>query len=53
MGDFGWPSGTIDLSLLRTEKYSPLNEVIARSKGYYVGEENIVLSEEFHLNKLK
>lgn len=44
---------TIDLSLLRTEKYSPLNEVIASSKGYYVGEENIVLSEEFHLNKLR
>ena len=44
---------TIDLSLLRTEKYSPLNEVIARSEGYYVGEESIVLSEEFNLKKLK
>jgi radical SAM superfamily enzyme YgiQ (UPF0313 family) len=44
---------TINLSLLRTEKYSPLNEVIANSRGYYVGEKNIVCSEEYPLKALR
>ncbi len=44
---------TIDLSLLRTEKYSPLNEVIAKSKGYYVSEDNIVFSEEYPVKRLR
>ncbi|HUW23539.1 MAG TPA: radical SAM protein [bacterium] len=44
---------TINLSLLRTEKYSPLNEFIARSRGYYVGEGNIICSEEYPLEILR
>jgi anaerobic magnesium-protoporphyrin IX monomethyl ester cyclase len=40
---------TINLSLLRTEKYSPLNELIANSRGYYIGDKNIVCSEEYPL----
>jgi hypothetical protein len=44
---------TINLSLLRTEKYSPLNELIANSSGYYVGEKNIVCSEEYPLKVLR
>ena len=44
---------TINLSLLRTEKYSPLNELIANSRGYYVGEKNSVCSEEYPLNALR
>jgi radical SAM superfamily enzyme len=44
---------TIDLSLLRTEKYSPLNEIIAESKGYYVSEDNIVFSEEYPVKRLR
>ncbi|MFH1335446.1 MAG: radical SAM protein [Candidatus Zixiibacteriota bacterium] len=44
---------TINLSLLRTEKYSPLNELIANSRGYYVSENNIVCSEEYPLEVLR
>ena len=44
---------TFNLSLLRTEKYSPLNELIANSGGYYVGEKNIVCSEEYPLKALR
>ena len=44
---------TINLSLLRTEKYSPLNELIAKSRGYYVSEDNIVLSEGYPLERLR
>jgi magnesium-protoporphyrin IX monomethyl ester (oxidative) cyclase len=44
---------TFNLSLLRTEKYSPLNELIANSGGYYVGEKNIVCSEEYPLKVLR
>jgi radical SAM superfamily enzyme YgiQ (UPF0313 family) len=44
---------TINLSLLRTEKYSPLNELIANSSGYYVSENNIVCSEEYPLKVLR
>ncbi|MBT9146591.1 radical SAM protein [candidate division NPL-UPA2 bacterium Unc8] len=43
---------TISLSLLRTEKYSPLNDLISSSTGYYVGENNIVCSMEYPLEKL-
>jgi radical SAM superfamily enzyme YgiQ (UPF0313 family) len=44
---------SISLSLLRTEKYSPLNEVIARSKGYHVSGNDMVYSEDCSLEKLK
>jgi anaerobic magnesium-protoporphyrin IX monomethyl ester cyclase len=44
---------TINLSLLRTEKYSPLNEVIAASPGYYANEDNIVCSEEYPVKRLR
>jgi anaerobic magnesium-protoporphyrin IX monomethyl ester cyclase len=43
---------TIDLSLLRTEKYSPLNDIIAQSEGYHVGEDNLVYSDKYPLHKL-
>jgi radical SAM superfamily enzyme len=44
---------TINLSLLRTEKYSPLNKVIATSPGYYVNKGNIVCSEEYPEERLR
>ena len=44
---------TIDLSLLRTEKYSPLNEIIAKSLGYKANEDNIVVSEEYSEERLR
>ncbi|MBN1871594.1 MAG: radical SAM protein [Candidatus Omnitrophica bacterium] len=44
---------TLNLSLLRTEKYSPLNDLISKSGDYYIGENNIVLSKEIPLEKLK
>jgi len=44
---------TINLSLLRTEKYSPLNELIHNSRGYYVSEKNIVCSKEYPLKVLR
>ncbi|MDO8662243.1 MAG: radical SAM protein [Candidatus Omnitrophota bacterium] len=44
---------TISLSLLRTEKYSPLNEIIAKSKGYHVSDNDIVYSEDCSLERLK
>lgn len=44
---------SISLSLLRTEKYSPLNEIIAKSKGYRVSDNDIVYSEDYSLEKLK
>jgi anaerobic magnesium-protoporphyrin IX monomethyl ester cyclase len=44
---------TINLSLLRTEKYSPLNELIATSPGYYVNADNIVCSQRYPVKKLR
>ena len=44
---------TINLSLLRTEKYSPLNDLIDNSRNYYVNEDNIVCSKEYTLENLK
>ncbi|MBU1726836.1 MAG: B12-binding domain-containing radical SAM protein, partial [Candidatus Omnitrophica bacterium] len=44
---------SISLSLLRTEKYSPLNEVITTSRGYHVGCNDMVYSEDCSLEKLK
>lgn len=44
---------TIDLSLLRTEKYSPLNDVISESAGYHVSENNMVYSDKYPLKKLR
>jgi radical SAM superfamily enzyme len=44
---------SISLSLLRTEKYSPLNEIIAKSKGYHVSDNDMVYSEDYSLERLK
>lgn len=44
---------TINLSLLRTEKYSPLNEIITKSQGYYVSKANIVCSEKYPVKRLR
>ncbi|MCK9572031.1 MAG: B12-binding domain-containing radical SAM protein, partial [Candidatus Omnitrophica bacterium] len=44
---------TISLSLLRTEKYSPLNEIIARSKEYHIGEKDMIYSDDYSSAKLK
>lgn len=44
---------SISLSPLRTEKYSPLNEIIAQSKGYLVSDNGIVYSEDYSLERLK
>lgn len=44
---------SISLSLLRTEKYSPLNEVIAKSQGYHVSGNDLVYSDDCSLEKLK
>ncbi len=44
---------SISLSLLRTEKYSPLNEVIAKSKGYHVSGNDMVYSDDCSLEQLK
>jgi hypothetical protein len=44
---------TINLSLLRTEKYSPLNDLITNSSGYYVDKDNIVCSKEYPSEKLR
>ena len=44
---------SISLSLLRTEKYSPLNEVIAQSAGYQVSGNDMVYSADCSVEKLK
>ncbi len=44
---------TINLSLLRTEKYSPLNEFVANSRDYYADKDNMVCSKNYSLAKLK
>ena len=44
---------SISLSLLRTEKYSPLNDVIARSESYHVNDEEMVYSDTCSVKKLK
>jgi radical SAM superfamily enzyme len=44
---------SISLSMLRTEKYSPLNEVIANSAGYHVSSNDMVYSDDYSLEKLK
>ncbi|MCX5700019.1 MAG: radical SAM protein [Candidatus Omnitrophica bacterium] len=44
---------SISLSMLRTEKYSPLNEVIAKSKGYHISDNDMVYSEDYSLERLK
>jgi len=44
---------SISLSMLRTEKYSPLNEVIAESAGYHVSSNDMVYSDDYSLEKLK
>jgi anaerobic magnesium-protoporphyrin IX monomethyl ester cyclase len=44
---------TIDLSLLRTEKFSPLNAIIAESKQYRICEDGHVVSDAYDLDGLK
>lgn len=44
---------TVSLSMLRTEKYSPLNEIIAKSSGYHVSSNDMVYSDDYSLAKLK
>jgi radical SAM superfamily enzyme YgiQ (UPF0313 family) len=44
---------SISLSLLRTEKYSPLNEIIAHSKGYHISDSDMVYSEAYSSKRLK
>jgi anaerobic magnesium-protoporphyrin IX monomethyl ester cyclase len=44
---------TIDLSLLRTEKFSPLNAIIAECGNYHIGEDGHVVSDEYDLEKLR
>lgn len=44
---------TLALSILRTEKYSPLNDVIKDTDGYYIAADNIVYSKKYSKNELK
>jgi len=44
---------SISLSLLRTEKYSPLNDVIAHSDSYHINDKEMVYSDECSVKKLK
>lgn len=44
---------SISLSMLRTEKFSPLNEVVANSGGYHVSGNDMIYSEDCSLEKLK
>ncbi len=44
---------TIDLSLLRTEKFSPLNATIAQCGNYHIREDGHVVSDEYDLEKLR
>jgi len=44
---------TIDLCLLRTEKFSPLNDFVAESPEYRIVENGFIVSDRFDLQKLK
>jgi len=44
---------SISLSLLRTEKYSPLNDVIAHSGSYHINDKEMVYSDAYSVKKLK
>lgn len=44
---------TLELSILRTEKYSPLNDIIKDTEGYYIGADNTVYSQKYDKNELK
>lgn len=44
---------TIDLCLLRTEKFSPLNAIVAESDGYRILDDGHVVSDAYDLEKLK
>ncbi len=44
---------SISLSMLRTEKFSPLNAVVAQSGGYHVSGNDMIYSEDCSLEKLK
>jgi len=44
---------TLGLSILRTEKYSPLNDVIKDTDGYYIGADNGVYSQKYGKKELK
>lgn len=43
---------TVDLSLLRTEKFSPLNDIVARSPEYHIGDAGLVYSDAYGPEKL-
>lgn len=44
---------SINLSMLRTEKYSPLNDLITNRKDYYVDKNDMVCSKKYPLERLK
>jgi anaerobic magnesium-protoporphyrin IX monomethyl ester cyclase len=44
---------TIDLCLLRTEKFSPLNGIVAECENYHILADGHVVSDEYDLEKLK
>jgi len=44
---------TVDLSLLRTEKFSPLNAIVAECGNYHIRDDGYVVSDEYDLDKLK
>ena len=44
---------TISLSALRTEKFSPLNDIVANFKNYHISSDNYVYSDEYSVDQLK
>ena len=44
---------TIDLSLLRTEEFSPLNAIVAERGNYHILAQGNVVSDEYDLDRLK
>lgn len=44
---------TINLSLLRTEKYSPLNDLIADNDQYHVDENQLIYSDDLSVDDLR
>ena len=44
---------TINLSLLRTERYSPLNDLVAEAKEYHVDENQLIYSDELSVEDLR
>ena len=44
---------SINLSILRTEKYSPLNDLIANREDYYANSNDLICSKKYPLERLK